>query len=1111
MVAGVGLVVAAAIAWRIWLAPPEPRAHEAAPAASTPRIEEAGSPASIAAAPTAPAAPLARGPETDGIVARFRFVAADTHEPIPGLAIVLDQDVEHWPEGARLCLKPGAAPTSQRTIRTRTGADGLASFEGAIAGGARLVVDDDFRFVSLDELVTIDAGSTAPRDVTVARGALLRGRVVNESGTAIAGATVSESIHYEPDERRDASWKASFTLPAASPSSAITDASGAYALRHVVADSPRWVWARHPDFVTGRSAPIDVVAGSEVSVPDVVLETGGGIAVHVAAKDGAPVAGARVMVRDGGDFIDGPRSVGEGKTDASGAFRLLSLRPDEYSIAVSTDERPTAWVEGVKVDKDSMAERNVTLEDGVLLEGVVVDEAGRDVVGAEGLVWGQPTERKFVTGEGGRFRVVGIEAKPTAVTVRTSEHLPTFTEKRIPDGTEWRVVLRAGGRISGRVQGADGNPANEFELTVLDAEGEPRAFPGANSPSLQVHDADGRFAVPALADGSYFVLIRRGREAALSPAFAITGSKTIDDVLLVLSPALTVRGRVLAAATRAPIDGSSVIWTPLPANSTADRMGFERIGGAEPVKSASDGSYVLDGVPRQALAIDAKGPLRYAARVEPIPPTGADGVVALDLLATGGASIAGVVRDASGRPVPSARVDLVVKFRRFATARTGPDGAYTMGGIAAGRYVLGIANANAREEPGEDELHDTLWVTVRDGESVVQDLGPTAQTGCRVHGKVVADGKPAARAQVLLADAATEWPLSRLGADAARERSVRADDAGAYEIPSVPSGRWTVSADLHDGPIVAPLTIGTERERTVDLVAPSGALDVRVVDADSGEALFFMDVAVRPVVARDSQGKVVEWGPGLWTGHTAEDGRVALRHLPAGSFVLRISPSPFFERFGPLPYAIERRDVEIAESRPTSLEVALKVGLVLEGRVTDPAGRPVSGATILLFDDLERVVGGLFDKGTDDEGAFRVGGLKAAAYEARVIATGRALLRKPGVRVEAGGSRADFVLVEGGSVAITVVDASGAPVPHAKLDWIDESGHPASDDFLLYASVEAAPEKPDAWETDEAGRFGRAHVAPGRWTFVATVGARTGSVAVDVREGAAATARIELK
>ena len=83
-------------------------------------------------------------------------------------------------------------------------------------------------------------------------------------------------------------------------------------------------------------------------------------------------------------------------------------------------------------------------------------------------------------------------------------------------------------------------------------------------------------------DGSYCVLARRGRDAAVSSALTISSASAIESVVLVLEPALTIRGRVLSAATHAPIETSSVVWTPVAASGTAGRMGFESVGGTKP-------------------------------------------------------------------------------------------------------------------------------------------------------------------------------------------------------------------------------------------------------------------------------------------------------------------------------------------------------------------------------------------------------------------------------------------------------------------------------------------------------------------------------------------------
>lgn len=81
--------------------------------------------------------------------------------------------------------------------------------------------------------------------------------------------------------------------------------------------------------------------------------------------------------------------------------------------------------------------------------------------------------------------------------------------------------------------------------------------------------------------------------------------------------------------------------------------------------------------------------------------------------------------------------------------------------------------------------------------------------------------------------------------------------------------------------------------------------------------------------------------------------------------------------------------------------VAFSAGGAIEGKVTDPKGAAVAGASVTVSDDAN---GQRFTAQTDQQGQFKVEGLPAGAYTVVISADGFNDIRKENVKVEAGAS-----------------------------------------------------------------------------------------------------------
>ncbi len=158
------------------------------------------------------------------------------------------------------------------------------------------------------------------------------------------------------------------------------------------------------------------------------------------------------------------------------------------------------------------------------------------------------------------------------------------------------------------------------------------------------------------------------------------------------------------------------------------------------------------------------------------------------------------------------------------------------------------------------------------------------------------------------------------------------------------------------------------------------------------------------------------------------------------------------------------------------VEVEIERGLLISGRVLDPAGRPAAFAWIQSW---RTGTAQHIDAHTNPSGEFQLGPLVAGEWELRASAAGDFVKSDP-VTVAAGARDVVLRLAAGGTLRVQIRDAQGAPVAGAK--------------------VSAMPAGPGDMTTQVTGPDGLAvfeNRRPGRWNVAAT----TGDGRIALREG----------
>jgi Carboxypeptidase regulatory-like domain len=283
-----------------------------------------------------------------------------------------------------------------------TDANGAYSFS-LPAGAYRFVAADPNKVyatsfhedaLSFTDALTISVAGGQQRsnvDFRVARGALLRGRVVDASNGPLANITVAA---YNPDG----------TLHA----STITDAEGRYEL--VVPSGDVRLAAFHPtqiyatQFYAGRNTfrsatKLLTTAGQTLSALDFILERGGRVTGAITdASTAQPVTGVTVAAYDTAGVLTASATSG-----ADGRYSLV-LPPGTYRlVAFDAQLRYTTSYDNGAAAYEQTATRTVvagstvtadfSMRRGVLIAGQVTDESGNPLSGIEVFALNDAGER----------------------------------------------------------------------------------------------------------------------------------------------------------------------------------------------------------------------------------------------------------------------------------------------------------------------------------------------------------------------------------------------------------------------------------------------------------------------------------------------------------------------------------------------------------------------------------------------------------------------------------------------------------------------------------------------------------------------------------------------
>ncbi|MCH9648037.1 MAG: carboxypeptidase-like regulatory domain-containing protein [Deltaproteobacteria bacterium] len=499
----------------------------------------------------------------------------------------------------------------------------------------------------------------------------LQGRVVDSEGQGVEGAEIFLTHRAEIPGAGGKEFSSGGGHPLTT-----TDVEGAFTLRDIQPDRPINLQIHRAGFVPKK---LEGVLASQESSLVVTLSSGGSIEGAVLDSEGRPLPGAFVAVelKDGLSaglsaslYLDGLATT----TDAAGKFRLQGIPPGDLDLQVRANGyRP----ETQKVDQlgaGQVRELTFRLEEGVLLEGLVVTHKGDPAGGSTVRAGGHQTRAD----EAGKFSLGGLAPGQTRVAVRH----PTLGRSQevvgiSPTGGYVEISLPASGQIVSTTVDEGGSPVEGATVRLL----------AGGSPLMRRTDRQGAASferVPSSADALLLVEMEGYVETQKRVTVSPQGS---TEVTLVLQSSCTLQGRILSSQEE-NLESLEVFASRA---HTATVVGTVDYRGEYGITGLKDGSWTV-------VARSLQG-RRGESKVQCSP---ADRVPRVDLELDEGFSVLAMV-SLDGQPIAGSEVQILDGVGAIVDGgRTDRHGTFAASGLKEGRYRIRAVSRERRLEASED-------------------------------------------------------------------------------------------------------------------------------------------------------------------------------------------------------------------------------------------------------------------------------------------------------------------------------------------------------------------------------------------------------------------------
>ena len=594
----------------------------------------------------------------------------------------------------------------------------------------------------------------------------------------------------------------------------------------------------------------------------------GTLKVRVRDADGEPVTAAEVRPFTSGPFQYVYSQVHPLESDTG--IVEIPMPEGKYQVRVRTPEGDVQEVGPVDLKIGETTSVDVTVPASGRVRGVVVDEEGEHVGGAEIFVRmggfpPTPSREQYARSDAeGRFEIAGLPVERIKLKVQHSEYADTEFEATPEKGASKEITVRItrGASIAGHVHDAGGGALAGQQLTLYQNFMEPR---------ITFTDKDGAYAFPGVPAGSWNIKVGTFEQNASGQTksgiqVGTEGTVTVDFESLAASG--SVSGIVRLAGK--PFAGASV--------RVIDDRG---VGQAITTTTDETGRYEVEGVQPGTFQVHVQGEDGGASTVK-FGSFGSGETSATRDIDLGSAIIKGSVTNEDGKPLSPAWVTIEDAeedegnwARIKAQATTSSDGSFIAKGLPAGRYKIRVQQGNYAQQ---------ILEPAPLGDGATLDLGRIKlRLGTSLTGRVVDDtGAPVEDVTISLKDTKGRpvmlWSMSTTGSD------------GRYTLQGVEPGSYLVRFEAKGyAPDERPVDLPEAGTTADGRLTRGGTLRVVVRD-DSGRALpearvALLDAKGRPVTKTLSLANLSDGS----SDRTDANGEALLRDLASTTYQVTAS------------------------------------------------------------------------------------------------------------------------------------------------------------------------------------------------------------------------------
>jgi len=421
-----------------------------------------------------------------------------------------------------------------------------------------------------------------------------------------------------------------------------------------------------------------------------------------------PVKGAEVWLSSAP-----PRSTSSGD-DGSFAFERLVDRT--YSVTARSGD-----LFGGPVIQKQLAEQVVIrMSRGATVSVHVLGDGDAAPIRGAAVELAMTTDQTSTTDGDGVAVFHGVRPGWVAAIATATGFAPSEGGTLVGTGApsvELTLLLHKGAAVSGRVVDDKGQPVAHASVTREDAG---RAWDSGASRKLAVETSDkGEFAFAVVPPGSFRFLAQHETLApASSTPVTVDGIHATQGIEIVMRPGGVLTGKVVTKDA-SPAAYASVSVAPKAA------MDFQNWGGTRQITADEKGEFVIRGLPRQQVRVRAESEVA-ASGISDVDLSGPEAAKDVTLVLDVSGTIAGIVVDSAGQPVPEAQVVALkdlwggdmesYALSGFSTAITDGGGAFTIRGLDDGEYQL----SPHRRAMGPQEGRGQKGTTARAGATNVR-------------------------------------------------------------------------------------------------------------------------------------------------------------------------------------------------------------------------------------------------------------------------------------------------------------------------------------------------------------------------------------------------------